>query len=97
MLYLGGIINKKKIFFSHWAKSSSILGAYGYIICSNLFDYMLGELKKMTDYVDLFYMKNVQLNYRIILLDDMVKTNLNSTDTSDKSLMMTRRLSYIKN
>lgn len=97
IVYLGGIINKKKIFFSHWAKSSSILGAYGYIISSNLFDYVLGELKKMTDYVDLFYMKNVQLNYRVILLDDMVKTNLDSTDTSGKSLMMTRRLSYIKN
>ena len=97
MLYLGGIINKKKIFFSHWAKSSSILGAYGYIISSNLFDYVLGELKKMTDYVDLFYMKNIQLNYCVILLDDIVKTNLDSTDTSGKSLIMTRRLSYIKN
>lgn len=97
MVYLGGIINKKKIFFSHWASNiKSILGAYGYIISSNLFDYVLGELKKLTDYVDLFYMKNIQLNYCVILLDDMVKTNLDSTDTSGKSLMMTRRLSYIK-
>jgi hypothetical protein len=96
MVYLGGIINKKKVFFSHWAKSNLILGAYGYILSSNLFDYVFGELKKMTDYVDLFYIKNVQLNYRVILLDDMVKTNLDSTDTSGKSLMMTRRLSYIK-
>lgn len=96
MLYLGGIINKKKIFFSNWAKSSSILGAYGYILSSNLFDYVLVELKKLTDYVDLFYMKNIQLNYRVFLLDDMVKTNLNSSDTSGKSLMMTHRLSYIK-
>lgn len=97
MVYLGGIINKKKIFFSHWASNvKSILGAYGYILSSNLFDYVLGELKKLTDYVDLFYMKNIQLNYRVILLDDVVKTNLDSTDTSGKSLMMTRRLSYIK-
>jgi len=97
MLYLGGIINKKKIFFSHWVSNvKNILGAYGYIISSNLFDYVLGELKKLTDYVDLFYMKKVQLNYYVILLDDMVKTNLDSSDTSDKSLIMTHRLSYIK-
>lgn len=98
MLYLGGIINKKKIFFSHWVTNiKSILGAYGYIISSNLFDYVLEELKKLTEYVDLFYMKNIQLNYHVILLDDIVKTNLDSTDTSGKSLIMTRRLSYIKN
>lgn len=96
MVYLGGIINKKKVFFSHWAKSNGILGAYGYILSSNLFDYVLGELKKLSDYVDLFYMKDIQLNYRVILLDDIVKTNLDSTDTSGKSLMMVSRLSYIK-
>lgn len=97
MIYLGGIINKKKIFFSHWTINiKRILGAYGYILSSSLFDYVLDELKKMIDYVDLFYMKNIQLNYRIILLDDLIKTNLDSSDTSNKSLMMTRRLSYIK-
>lgn len=97
MVYLGGIINKKKIFFSHWSSNvKSILGAYGYILSSNLFDYVLEELKKLTDFVDLFYMKNIQLNYRVILLDDVIKTNLDSTDTSGKSLIMTRRLSYIK-
>lgn len=96
MIYLGGITNKKKVFFSHWVKSSNILGAYGYIISSNLFDYVLEELKKLTDYVDLFYMKNIQLNYRVILLDDMIKTNLDTSDTSGKSSTMTRRLSYIK-
>ena len=98
MVYLGGIINKKKIFFSHWAKSSNILGAYGYIISSNLFDYVLEELKKLTDCVDLFYMKNIQLNchYCVILLNDVIKTNLDTSDTSSKNLMMTRRLSYIK-
>lgn len=97
MIYLGGIINKKKIFFSNWAiNTKNILGAYGYIIKSCLFDYILYELKKMVDCIDIFYMKNIQLNYNIILLDDMVKTNLDSTDTSKKSLMMIQRLSYIK-
>lgn len=98
MIYLGGIINKKKLFFSHWAINvKSILGAYGYILKSNLFDYVLNELSKLSDYVDLFYMKNIQPNYQVILLDDFVKTNLDSSDTSDKTLLVQYRLSYIKN
>lgn len=98
MVYLGGIINKKKIFFSHWViNKKNILGAYGYILTSNLFDYILEELSKLIDYVDIFYMKNIQPNYRVILLDDFVKTNLESSDTSNKTLLMTQRLSYIKN
>lgn len=97
MVYLGGIINKKKLFFSHWVSNTkNILGAYGYILTSNLYDYVLKELTKLTDYVDLFYMNNIQPNYRVILLDDIVKTNLDSSDTSAKTLLMTRRLSYIK-
>lgn len=97
MIYLGGIINKKKVFFSHWAvNEKNILGAYGYILSSNLFDHVLSELKKMTNYVDLFYMRNIQSNYQVILLDDMVGTNLDSSDTSCKSSIMTHRLSYIK-
>src|SRR3990167_7763706 len=37
MIYLGGIISKKKIFFNKWAKSNKIMGAYSYIITSNLY------------------------------------------------------------
>lgn len=96
MIYLGGIIDKKKIFFNHWAKTNGILGAYAYILTSNLFDKILEELNKLIDYVDLFYMKNIQLNYRVILLDDLVKTNLDSSDTSNKKSLMIQRLSYIK-
>lgn len=97
MIYLGGIIDKKKLFFSHWAQDvKNILGAYGYILTADLYDYVLEKLKKMTDYVDLFYMKNIQQNYSVVLLDDLIKTNLDTSDTSGKSQIMTRKLSYIK-
>ena len=96
MLYLGGIIKYKKIFLNNWTKTNGILGAYGYILTSKLFDTILNELEKLINYVDLFYMEQIQSNYNIILLDDMVKTNLDSSDTSNKTLMMIRRLSYIK-
>lgn len=96
MIYLGGIIKYKKIFLNNWTKTNGILGAYGYILTSKIFDIILDELEKLINYVDLFYMEQIQSNYNIILLDDMVKTNLDSSDTSNKTLMMTRRLSYIK-
>jgi GR25 family glycosyltransferase involved in LPS biosynthesis len=97
MLYLGGIISKKKIFFNEWSKYNKIMGAYGYILKSNLFDIILNELKNLTEYIDIFYMNFIQKKYKIILLNDLIKTNLNSSDTSNKSLLMSQRLSYIKN
>lgn len=96
VIYLGGIINKKKIFFSKWAKANKILGTYGYILNSNMFDLMLVELNKLANYIDLFLMEKIQPTYKIILLDDFIKTNLDSSDTSNKSMMMKKRLSYIK-
>lgn len=96
MIYLGGIINKKKVLFNDWVKYNKIMGAYGYILKANLFDIVLKELNKLTDYVDLFYLKQIQTNYNIILLDDFVKTNLDSSDTSDKNYLMVQRLFYIK-
>lgn len=96
MIYLGGIISKKKIFFNKWAKSNKIMGAYSYIITSNLYTIVLKELEKLIEYVDLFYMKKIQPNYKIILLEDFIKTNLDSSDTSAKTLIMTQRLGYIK-
>ncbi len=97
MIYLGGIIKKKKIFFNDWAMSNNIMGAYAYILSSELFDIVLNELEKLIEYVDLFYMNYIQPNYKVILLNDLIKTNLNSSDTSAKSSILVRRLSYIKN
>lgn len=96
MIYLGGIIKKKKIFLNHYVKTKYILGAYGYILTSNLYDIVLNGLTKLVDYVDLFYMNKIQPNFEIFLLDDFVKTNLDSSDTSNKSFTMVQRLSYIK-
>jgi hypothetical protein len=97
MIYLGGIIKKKKIFLNKWVISNKIMGAYGYILTSELFDVVLNGLEKLTEYVDIFYMINIQPCYKVLLLDDFVKTNLDSSDTSAKSSILTRRLSYIKN
>lgn len=96
MIYLGGIISKKKLFFNDWVRYSNIMGAYGYILNSSIFDIVINELEKLTEYVDVFYMKNIQTNYSTILLFDYIKTDLTSSDTSHKTQSLVKRLNYIK-
>lgn len=96
MIYLGGITKRKKIFFSDWAKTKNIMGAYAYILNYQMFDIVLKELNKFINYVDLFYMNKIQPNYNVYILNDFVKTNLDSSDTSNKTNIMIQRLSYIK-
>lgn len=98
MLYLGGIIGQKKLFFNKWIKikSAEVMGAYSYILSSKLYDEVLNGLEKMVEYVDLFYMKYIQPKYSVILLEDFVTTNLDTSDTSNKTNIFIRRLNYIK-
>lgn len=96
MIYLGGIISKKKLFFNDWVRYSNIMGAYGYILNSSLFDIVINQLEKLTEYVDVYYMKNIQPIYSTILLFDYIKTDLASSDTSYKSQSLVKRLNYIK-
>ena len=98
MIYLGGIISKKKLFLSDWAfcKEYKIMGAYGYILSKSLYDDVLSKLEKLLEYVDLLYIKEIQPNYKVILLNDFIKTDLSSSDTSHKSKKLVKRLKYIK-
>lgn len=98
LLYLGGITSKKKVFTSGWAYSNAIniMGAYAYILSSSIYDIVLNGLEKLSEYVDFFYLKKIQRNYRTIILNDIVKTDLSSSDTSHKSKKMIRRIEYIK-
>jgi hypothetical protein len=98
LLYLGGIMSKKKCFTSEWAWSggTNIMGAYGYILSSKLFDHILSELANLDEYIDFYYLKNIQSQYRTICLEDVIKTDLTSSDTSHKSRIMVKRLDMIK-
>lgn len=98
LLYLGGIMSKKKHFMSEWVYSNNtnIMGAYGYILNSSIFDVILSGLKDLDEYIDFFYLKNIQNNYSTICLEDIIKTDLTSSDTSNKSRSMIKRLDYIK-
>jgi len=95
MLYLGGIVSKKKLFFNDWATHDKIMGAYGYILNNSLYNVVLDQLEKLTEYVDVFYLKHIQPNYSVVLLNDYIKTDLASSDTSHKCNKLVKRLEYI--
>lgn len=98
LLYLGGITSKKKIFENNWAYPNKlhIMGAYAYILSSNIFDIVLHDLNKLEEYVDFYYLKKIQTTYKTIILNDIIKTDLSSSDTSNKSRILIKRLEYIK-
>jgi hypothetical protein len=95
MIYLGGIIDKKKIFLNNWNNYNCIMGAYGYILNCSLYEKVLNDLEKDKYYIDLYYIKNIQKKYNVILLDDLIKTDLRTSDTSAKSKKIIKRLKYI--
>lgn len=97
LLYLGGITSKKKIFTKGWGFSNktNIIGAYAYILSSTIFDIVLNGLKEFVEYVDFYYLKKIQQNYKTIILNDYIKTDLSSSDTSGKSKKMIKRITYI--
>lgn len=98
LLYLGGIMSKKKYFSFNWAWSAEthIMGAYAYILSSKLYDIIITQLSNLDEYIDFYYLKQIQPNYKTIILDDIIKTDLTSSDTSHKSRDMIKRLEYIK-
>lgn len=98
MIYLGGIISKKKLFLSDWAFCSEykIMGAYGYILSNTLYDDVLSKLENLLDYVDFLFIRQIQPHKKVLLLNDYIKTDLASSDTSNKSKKMIKRLEYIK-
>lgn len=97
-IYLGGIISKKKLFLSNWSFCDKyrIMGAYGYILSKSIYEDILLHLCKLLEYVDLLYIKEIQTKYKVLLLNDFIKTNLSSSDTSHKSKKLIQRLGYIK-
>jgi hypothetical protein len=96
IIYFGGLIPEKKLFLNDWALCNSVMGAYGYLIKSHMYEIILKELCTYIDCVDICIMKNIQPYYKIILLNDFVKTNINDTDTSNKTRAMKMMIDKIK-
>lgn len=95
MIYLGGIINKHKLFLNDWGFANKVMGAYAYIINNSIYDILIEKLKNLDEYIDVFYLKQIQPNYNVFILNDLIKTDLLSSDTSKKSKKMIKQLNYI--
>lgn len=91
-LYLGGIIDEIKFFTLGWGKSTEIMGAYAYIIKKSMYDTVLNYLKNKIYCVDIAYIEYLQSKYNIFILDDIIKTNLDSSDTSEKNKTLIKML-----
>ena len=94
LLYLGGLITQKKIFVNNWAKTKKIMGAYAYIINHTIYDSILKKLYKFRDCVDVVYYK-LSERYNVYILNDFIKTNLDSSDTSHKKKILVNMIDLI--
>ncbi len=92
MLYLGGIIPEIKFFNLGWGKHTEIMGAYAYIINNHMYDIVLEKLYEKRYCVDIAYIEYIQSKYNVLILDDIVKTNLDSSDTSYKNKILIKLL-----
>ena len=92
MIYLGGIIDEVKFFTKGWGKHQEIMGAYAYIIKNTMYDIILEYLNNQIYCVDIAYIEYIQSKYNVFILDDIIKTNLDSSDTSDKNKVLVKML-----
>lgn len=92
MIYFGGIIPEIKFFPLGWAKRDEIMGAYAYLIPSHMYEKILEILHRKIYCVDIAYIEHVQTKYSVYILDDIVKTNLDSSDTSYKNKILIKLL-----
>ncbi len=95
LLYLGGPVLEYKLFTESWGKHKEIMGTYGYIVKSDLYDELINIIGKFKYTIDISLIEFVQSKYEIVLLDDMVKTNIDDSDTSVKNNLMNLMVSRL--
>lgn len=95
IVYLGGIIPQIKCGLNGWIKTNDIMGAYSYIVNKSMYDILLSKLYLKNSYIDVIYIESIQNKYNVILLNDYIKTNLESSDTSGKNKKLIRNLNNI--
>lgn len=88
MIYLGGIINNIKFFLNGWGIGDEIMGAYAYIVNEEFYDQLLNFLKTKQYCVDISFAENIKPQDNVIILNDLIKTDLTSSDTSAKNKIM---------
>ena len=86
ILYFGGLIKNNKMFLNGWGECRDIMGMYAYMVNKKLIPKIINLLETYETYCDRLINTKIQSNknYQIILLNDIIYTNLDDTDTSQK-------------
>ena len=99
VLYFGGLTKTKKLFLNGWNECRDIMGLYCYMVNKNIISTIIKKFKTEETYCDRMMVNNIQNNpqYKIILLNDLIYTTLEDTDTSGKSKLMYDMIEKQKN
>ncbi len=83
IIYFGGLTNYNKLFLDGFSINDSIMGMYAYYANKNIVPKMIDKLSELKTYCDVEFKNNFQKN--AILLSDIIYTNIDDTDTSEKT------------
>lgn len=97
VIYFGGLTDEIKVFVDNYSyiKDYYVMGAYCYLVNEKMYDYILNLIEKEIDCIDILYVENLQKCNDILLLNDIITTNENTTDTSNKNKIFYTNLNKI--
>ena len=84
-IYLGAPLEQKKLFYNGWVKHNKFSTTHGMIIKSSIIKYLLETIGEYDDYIDVKYSHTLQKDKKTYLLNDVLLTENESTDTSKKN------------
>ena len=73
------------MFLNNWVKHKKFSTTHGMIIKSSIINYLLKILENNDNYIDVIYSYTLQKYKKTYLLNDIVLTENESTDTSNKN------------
>jgi GR25 family glycosyltransferase involved in LPS biosynthesis len=90
VLYFGGLTKENKLYLNGWAETHDAMGLYAYMVNRLVISKILDVFETCETYCDKMMVEKIQKNndYRVILLNDMIYTNLDDTDTSNKGAIV---------
>ena len=98
MLYFSGLTNEIKIFVSNFSfvKNYYVMGAYSYLLNEKLYDIVLNLINTTQKCIDILYVEDIQQKYNVLLLNDIIYTDVRTTNTSSKKKIFYTNLDKLK-
>ena len=90
VLYFGGLTKENKLYVNGWAETKNAMGLYAYMVNFKNIDKIIDLFKTKKTYCDRLMVTRIQESndYKIILLNDVIYTSLEDTDTSNKTSLV---------